>query len=268
MDLHKKIILAIIIALVMLIVNLLLKKDELEELKKLKELEYYNILEGESSVDYNKRRDLNKGLRGIYASMWFLIVLCICYNVDSVKENQIYYLCSIILVTLIYVVWIYRYVSIFMYILFYSFPIVAELLKKSQIIGDSKIVLLTLIFVIYILIPLSYPILYLRKLNNVFTVVPVVITVLLTSMNWLEVIELNVEFITAMYTAGWGFISVKKEYYKRKADKIYLNLESGNLQDIDEIYRYCKECVFYGGEEYKNRILDNKRLYNIIKQKE
>lgn len=268
MDLHKKIILAIIIALVILIANIWLKKKELKELKKLRELKCYNILKGKPSVDYNKRRDLNKELRGIYASLWFLIVLCICCNVDSVKENQSYSLYSIVLITLIYAVWIYRYVRIFMYVLFYSFPIVVECLKEFQVIGDSKILLLILLFVIYILIPLFHPILYLRELNGGVTVIPVVITGLLTIINWLGVVKLDVEFITVMYTVGWGLISYKKIYYRKQADKIYLKLKSGNLQDTEKIYVYCKECVFYGGEEYKNKILKNKRLYDIVMQKE
>lgn len=33
-------------------------------------------------------------------------------------------------------------------------------------------------------------------------------------------------------------------------------------------YEECKKCVFYGGESFKNRILENEDLYKLIEKKE
>lgn len=68
------------------------------------------------------------------------------------------------------------------------------------------------------------------------------------------------------YTIGIGIINCKIKIAKAKAEDLFTHAEK-DLKS-DELYETLRNCVFYGGEEYKTKILSNSRYKEVINEYE
>ena len=243
-------------------------KRLLSEFKKIIDLEYFYILEEEHKKDHKKRKDSLGLIAGLFLSMFFFIIVLIHPYVKNgnflESKDNVYLQCFLVISFVVYILLMrYNYVTVIL-LLSITLCLLVFIASKKGVSNYEKI----LVFLVIILFTLSYPAPYLRKVSSfIDTCKDILIIVLLGfavggyGAEYSIIIPLMIAILTVI-------IKIRLKKVKKKAEKIYFKLTYSDLQDAEKIYDYCKKCVFYGGEEYKNRILDNVRLRNIIMQKE
>ena len=173
---------------------------------------------------------------------------------------------------------------------FYVLPLIIICLKINNLDYSiySNFIFMVEISIAYFFLLLIYPATYLRKLEKNITILAGLVVILITliiqayleldnlselsytARNILEkLLELNKFLIISAYSLGVIIIKLRLNYFDKKAEKYYNKLLYGKVSnDKEEIYSICKYCVFYGGESYKNRILDNEVCREVISEKE
>ncbi len=258
-----------ILMIIIMICNFISVKNKSERYRNLKELKYFKILEeGSKAADFIERKKLNNEFKGCYGCLFFLGSIAIMYFGKRWEGNLGFYVISFTLLVATFLLLYFKYDYFGIYFYFYFLPILVYVLLKGSREGKVTIEYLCVIFFLYILMTFIYPVIYLRKIDSYVVLSGAFIVALVTICKDIVYPNFNYSFVGAVYAIGLFCIKLRIKYYTKIAKDKYSKLIKNNFLSADTVYDICKECVFYGGEEYKNRILDNKRLYNIITQKE
>lgn len=254
--------------------------------KELKNLIYFNILEKNAKTDAKKRQELVGYINNLFLIQYILLLFILLpVKVIFGLDNEI--AIFVIGITILAV-----FLPLLKYTIFpfYALPLAIMCLKinNSDYSNYSNFKFMVTILILYFIISLIYPAIYLRKLEKNITILAglVVILITLVIQDYLELgnlsllsntdiniseelLEINKSLIISAYSLGGIIIKLRLNYFNKRAEKYYNKL----LYDIAsndkrEIYNICKYCIFYGGENYKNRILDNKICRDIICEKE
>ena len=265
----NKVMVAIILLIILIIWNFILVEKKSERYRALKELKYFKILEeGFKTTDYNERKKLNNELKGVYVGLFFLGLIAISYFGERWGNNVWFYIISISLLIGITILFYCQYSFIGIYLSFYVLPILTYILLKGTREGKVTKEYLLVIFLLYFLMAIVYPVIYLRKIDSHVVLWSAIIVAMVTMIKNIVYPDFDYSFVGGGYAIGLFFIKFKILHYKNIAKDEYSKLIMNNRLSAEKKYDICKKCVFYGGEEYKNRILDNVRLRNIIMQKE
>ena len=250
--------------------------------KELKNLRYFNILENNEKTDAKKRKELLAHIKDLFF-IQYILLLFILLPIKGIfgLNNEI--AMFVIGITILGVCLPFLKYNIFP---FYILPLVIMCLEINYLDYStySNFKLMVEILVLYFILSLMYPAIYLRKLEKNITVLAglVVILITLVIQSYLELdnlnqlsntgknileklLEMNKFLIISAYSLGVIIIKLRLNYFDKQAEKYYNRLLYGTVSnDKIDIYNICKYCVFYGGQSYKNRILDNKVWREII----
>lgn len=251
--------------------------------RKLKNLKYFKILEKNAKTDAKKRQELGRYIKDLFWIHYFLL-LFILLPVKVIFELNDEVAIFIIGITILGVC-----LSLLKYntFPFYILPLVVILLRINTLdysLYNSICKVIIEILIWYLFLLLIYPAVYLRKLEKNVTIMAGLVVVLITlgiqaclelyNSNNLTIIDRNSlekllgmkkSLIILAYSLGGIIIKLRLYYFDKRAEKYYNKLlYDMTSKDKKEIYNICKYCVFYGGESYKNRILDNKVWREII----
>lgn len=254
--------------------------------KELKNLIYFNILEKNAKTDAKKRQELVSYINNLLLIQYILLLFILLpVKVIFGLNNEI----------AIFVIGI-TILAVFLPLLkyntfpFYVLPLVIICLKINNLDYSiySIFKFMVEILISYFLLLLIYPAIYLRKLEKNITILAGLVVILITLViqayleldnlselsntgrNVLEkLLEMTKFLIISAYSLGLIIIKLRLNYFDKQAEKYYNKLLYGIVSnDKKEIYSICKYCVFYGGESYKNRILDNEVFRAIICEEE
>lgn len=266
MELDRVILL--IVAIISIVFNLKRVKNVFERCRNLKKLKYFYILEeGPRTTDYAVRKKLDSDFHGVYFGMFLIGIIILSYLQESIGGRKEFYTTSGVICILSYLIVKFRYSLVGINFLFYVLPIVIYILLNGSKAEKVTIGYLCAICLFYTFMTIIYPVIYLRKIDSHVALFGSVVIAFVTMFK--EICsDFNYSFIGGTYAIGLFIMKVKIYYYKNIAKKKYSKLIEDNLSGVEIKYNVCKECVFYGGEDYKNRILDNKRFYKIIRSKE
>lgn len=254
--------------------------------KEIKNLRYFNILEKNAKTDAKKRQELVCRVNDLFLMLYFLS-LYILLPVKVIFEFD-----NGVAVFLIVITFLVVFLPLLKYntFPFYVLPLIIICLKINNLDYSiySNFIFMVEISIAYFFLLLIYPATYLRKLEKNITILAGLVVILITliiqayleldnlselsytARNILEkLLELNKFLIISAYSLGVIIIKLRLNYFDKKAEKYYNKLLYGKVSnDKEEIYSICKYCVFYGGESYKNRILDNEVCREVISEKE
>lgn len=250
---------------VIFIYHLKKAKDKrlLSEFKKIIDLEYFYILEEDHKKDHEKRKDSLGLIVGLFLSVFFFIITLIHPYVKSgnflESKDNVYLLCFLVITFIVYILLMrYNYVIVTSLLLI-MLCLLVFIASNKEVTNCERI----LVFLVIILFALSYPAPYLRKVSSfIDTCKDILIIVLLGGAvgghgaEYSIIIPLMIAILTVV-------IKIRLKQVKKKAEKIYNQLKKGLVSE-DKIYTECKKCVYYGGESFKERIIDNDKWYKII----
>ena len=283
----RMLILSLMIYIVILIGLSVIYFDDIytyirDQYKGIRNLSYFNILEKNAKTDTKKRQELVCYVNNLFLILYFLL-LYILLPVKVIFEFD-----NGVAVFLIVITFLVVFLPLLKYntFPFYVLPLVIICLKINNLDYSiySNFIFMIEILIAYFFLLLIYPATYLRKLEKNITILAGLVVILITliiqayleldnlselsytARNILEkLLELNKFLIISAYSLGVIIIKLRLNYFDKKAEKYYNKLLYDKvLNDKEDIYSICKYCVFYGGESYKNRILDNKVWREII----
>lgn len=261
-------VMLLIVIIISVVFNLKREKNMVERCRNLKELKYFYILEeGSRTTDYAMRKKLDSDFHGVYFGVFLIGIIILSYLQESIGGRKEFYTISGVIFVLSYLIVKFRYSLLGINFLFYVLPIVIYMLLNGSKEEKVTIEYLCAICLFYTFMTGVYPVIYLRKIDSHVALCGSVIVAFVTIFKEMYP-DFNYSFIGGTYAIGLFIMKVKIYYYKNIAKKKYSKLIEDNLLGIEMKYNICKECVFYGGEDYKNRILDNRRFYEIIRSKE
>lgn len=127
----------------------------------------------------------------------------------------------------------------------------------------------------YMIIVVLMPIYILRNIMDLTWLFGVLTSILIQLSIEYKLIELSqvssqnqiiIFLCLSAYSIGTIFINLKIKLGDIKAKEIY---EEIYLQDVEQVsYTLLKDCVYYGGEKYEEKIMENKHFRNIVEQAE
>ena len=252
---------------------LIYKKEEYKNLKeeviKIRELDYYSILDESNYLDLMKRKESDKKtlfFLTIFIVTIILVLILIVVVFKSVEWIRTFIVAAALMLSIIVILFsivFKRYYSAVLMSVFYIPTIVGVFLfiyfNKNYQDKNNLIFFLVYCIGIHIVITLCYKGPYLIKLDETVTLcLPLVITVV-SMLSYIKCIDKDiVSLLTSMYAVGIFLIKIKLKYHKKKAEDIYKGILSRRFSNgtvLTAEYEECKKCVFYGGESFKNRIL-------------
>lgn len=262
------------------------KKDEYqnlkEEVKKIRKLDYYSILDESNYLDLMKRKEIDKKTLFFLTIFIVIIILALILiavvfkSVEWIRISIVAAATMLSIIVILFSIVFKRYYSVVLASVFYIPTIVGVFLfiyfNKNYQDKNNLIFFLVYCIGIHIVITLCYTGPYLIKLDKTVTLyLPLVIAVM-SMLSYIECIDKDiVSLLTSMYAVGIFLIKKKLKYHKKKAEDIYKGILSSRFSNGTRLtaeYEECKKCVFYGGESFKNRILENEDLYKLIEKKE
>lgn len=260
---------------------------EKEKRNKIKNLDYYFILEEGNLSYYKTRKENSKVLADFclryFATVFFaLILLAYILNLSSDSWFPLIILTYIALACAVVGILLYFYLSssnyLFMTFLFYATALSgAWLLTLEEYSSRTKYIyiLIILCLVLYLFLIFIYPAPYLRRLDSGITLwLPIIVCVVSISSYMGMVKDGIVSLLTSLCAIGIFLVKVKLKLLESKANDIYEGIlkrrfsSGGNLMNKQFEYNSCKRCVFFGGKKFKDKILENEDLYKLIEKKE
>lgn len=258
----------------------------LNQYKELKSLRYFNILEKNAKTDTRKRYELVVYIKDLFWIQYILLLFIL------LPVKKIYGLNGELAIVVFGITILGVFLPLLKYVIFpfYILPLVIiclEIINYDYSI-NSNLKFMVVALVLYYILSLVYPAIYLRKLEKNIAIFAGLVVVLITlgiqaylelkNLSGLSTIdrgvsekllEMNKFLIISAYSLGVIIIKLRLNNFDKKAEKYYNKLLYGIVSnDKEEIYNICKYCVFYGGESYKNRILDNEVCREVICEKE
>ena len=258
---------------------------EKEKRHKIKNLDYYFILE-EGNLSYYKTRKENSKVLADFCLRYFgtvflvLILLAYILNLSSDSGFPLIILTYIALACAVVGILLYFYLSSsnyrFITCLFYVTALSgAWLLTLEEYSSRTKYIyiLIILCLVLYLFLIFIYPAPYLRRLDSGITLWLPIIVCFVSILSYMGIVKDGiVSLLTSLYAIGIFLVKVKLKLLESKANDIYEGIlkrrfSSGvNLMNKQFEYNYCKYCVFFGGKKFKDKILENEDLYKLIKK--
>lgn len=257
-----------------------------DQYRRLKNLEYFKILEKKAETDARERKKLVGYIKDLFFIQYFLL-LFILLPVKVIFELNNEVAIFVIGITILGACLPLLKYNIFP---FYVLPLAIMCLEINYLDYSiySNFKLIVEILILYFILSLMYPAIYLRKLEKNITIMAGLVVILITlgiqayleldnlselsitGRNILEkLLEMNKFLTISAYSIGLIIIRLRLNYFDRQAEKYYNELLYSIVSnDKGKIYNICKYCIFYGGESYKNRILDNKEYREVICEEE
>lgn len=251
----------------------------IEKYKKLKSLEYYYILEKNQKTEKKIRKELIDNIKqvGLVVIFIILIIISAIKLILNIENNNMLFsliILSIEILIIIFLIITFAYKNAI--ISFFILPIILSLFVVKNTSTEYSLYFFIYNFVVYFLIVLIYPSSYLRKIeDNVAIWISIIMILITISGNYYLELKVNlsdkeIEYIKFLLGSAYAIeivlIKLKLKKWENKAKEYYNNILYRS-EKID-IYQECKRCIYYGGEEYANRILDNKNIRELIIENE
>lgn len=250
-------------------------KHTVSLIKEIRQRRYFFVTDTDYKSDVVKRREVGTSII-IFAYGVFFAVLSLIYIFFQVgiASNFGYYLvviafCLVLIAFFFHVR--YYWTSFYYYLLPIIILSVNESLFSLEKIGstNSIIVYFVITGISYLVFSLILPVPYLRKVSNTTLIVGAMVSIIVPT--FMEYIVSNptkvystINFLwLSGYAIGSFIINMKLKLATIKAKALYEDCFDGNKS-----YEILRDIVYFGGDEFKNRIVDNSEYRRIITERE
>lgn len=257
-----------------------LVKDKLGELKDIKDNNFLIVKKNDKLMKKNKKY-INNDFSFLHIFLVILSLLVILWMLTG--ENTVLNILRVTFVFSSFIIILHN-----VYVTFYILPMVifSLIVNVFDYSFFHILVYLFIVLILFFIILLGYPVPILRKLDKFhFLWMPILGIVFVLSIqcsidnysvnnfNNIRILKelLNKFNLVLIQALSLQIFIVKLIllYYDKQAEKKYNELlNNENNKNNIKIYEICKNCIYLGGESYKNRILDNRRIRTVIMNQE
>lgn len=250
-------------------------KHTISLIKEIRQRRYFYVTDTDYKSDVVKRREVGTSII-IFAYGFFFAVLSLIYIFLQVgiASNLIYYL-GVIATCLVLIAIFFRMRYYWTSFYYYLLPIIILSVNESlfswEKIGstNSIIVYFVITGISYLVFSLILPVPYLRKVSNTTLIVGAMVSIIVPT--FMEYIVSNPTKVYSTmnflwlsgYAIGSFIINMKLKLGTLKAKALYEDCFDGNKS-----YKILRDIVYFGGDEYRNRIVDNSEYRRIITERE
>lgn len=257
-----------------------LVKNKLRELQDIKKCNFLIVKKNDTSTKKNKKY-INNDFSFLCIFLLILSLLVVLWILTG--ENRVLNILRVTFVFSSFIIILHN-----VYVTFYIFPMVIFSLVVKVFDYSFYHILgyLFIVLILFFIISLVYPVPILRKLDKFhFLWMPILGIVFVLSIqgsidnynvnnfNNMSILKelLNKFNLVLIQALSLQIFIVKSilHYYDKQAKKKYNELlNNENNKNNKKIYKICKECIYFGGESYRNRILDNQIIRKVIMNQE